>query len=52
MKKLALAFLGISFTVVAVTSQANTYTVSFHNPGNPGEGPMTQIIIPGNATQN
>ena len=52
MKGLALAFLGISFTVVAVTSQANTYTVSFHNPANPGESAMTQIISPGNsATQ-
>ncbi len=50
MKRLALAFLGISFTVVAVTSQASTYTVSFHNPGN-GEGPMTPIIIPSNATK-
>ena len=51
MKRLALAFLGISFTVVAVSSQANTYTVSFHNPGNTGEGAMTPNIIPDNATQ-
>ncbi len=51
MKTLALAFLGISFTVVAVSSQANTYTVSFHNPGNAGQDAMTPDIIPGNTTQ-
>lgn len=49
MKKFASIFLGISFTAVAVSSQANTYTVSFHNPGNSGESAMIQTIISDNS---